>query len=100
MESVFSYGTLQDQQVQQEVLGRLVEGAPDSLAEYATELIEIEGKQFLCSIPSADKNLSGKCLEVSKAELQKIDAYEGKDYVRVKKILQSGTSAWVYVRPE
>ncbi len=100
MDKVFSYGTLKDRPVQHTLLGRFVRGIADALVGYTTELIEIEEKQFLRAIPSADKKLSGKCLEVSKAELQKIDIYEGKEYIRVKKILQSGSSAWVYVRPE
>lgn len=100
MEQIFSYGTLQDQRVQRELFGCLIEGREDVLAGYTTEPIEIEGKQFLRAIPLADNNLSGKCLAVSKAELQKVDVYEGKNYIRVKQSLRSGISAWIYVRPE
>lgn len=100
MERVVSYGTLQEQRIQKKILGRLVEGTADSLAGYTTELIEIDKKQFVRAVLLADKILHGTCLVVSKTELQRLDAYEGKDYVRVKKILSSGTSAWVYVQPK
>ena len=100
MQNVFCYGTLKNKDVQYNVLGRSVEGFTDSLEGHTTERIDIGGSLFLRAIPSANGELSGKRFACSESELQKIDEYEGKDYVRTKKILQSGIKAWIYVRPE
>lgn len=100
MENIFCYGTLENKSVEHKVLGRFAEEVKDSLAEYTTEHINIDGESFLRAIPSANEELSGKRFVCSEHELQKMDEYEGKDYARVKNTLRSGIVAWVYVRPE
>jgi len=49
-------------------------------------------------IPNKNKIVSGFIIEISNDELKKIDEYEGVEYKRVEIVLQSGISAWVYLK--
>ena len=100
MESVFSYGTLMDPRVQRRVIGRLVEGRPDVLAGHRREVIVLDGVSYPIAVPDPDQAIAGHVIEVTGPELKRIDRYEGREYVRVRVRLQSGTWAWVYRAPE
>jgi gamma-glutamylcyclotransferase (GGCT)/AIG2-like uncharacterized protein YtfP len=104
---LFSYGTLQEDEVQLELFGRRLAGSKDVLKGYKTAPIEIRdelfdiqvGQQYLIAVPSTDENdtVDGTALEVSEAEILRADRYEPKEYRRVSVRLESGKRAWVYV---
>jgi len=106
---LFSYGTLQQADVQRATFGRLLEGAPDALVGFKQELVEItdsevlakSGKRFhpivVRSANPADR-VSGTVFEVTPGELTAADEYEVDDYERVSAPLESGLQAWVYVK--
>ena len=96
-ELLFVYGTLRDQQVQLDIIGRLVQGTPDAILGYGTSTITIEDCVYPILVPALDGIVEGEVLRVSKDELDKIDVYETDDYQRVKVKLKSGTEAWVYI---
>lgn len=109
LEYLFSYGTLQQADVQLSSFGRLLQGAEDALVGYKTEMVEItdpdvlakSGKRFHpIGMPSTDPKdqVSGMVFTVTKAELAGADAYEVSDYKRIETILVSGIKAWVYVQ--
>lgn len=100
MQKIFTYGTLQDPEVQLRVLGRTVDGRPDKLQGFAISTIEIDGKTYPIAIPDAASLLEGKILEVADDDLPKLDEYETEAYVRKKVRLESGEEAWVYRQPE
>lgn len=109
MERLFSYGTLQQDEVQRATFGRLLKGAPDALIGFKQELVEItdadvlakSGKRFhpivMYSGDAADR-VDGTVFEITVAELAAADAYEVADYERIAVTLASGAGAWVYVR--
>jgi gamma-glutamylcyclotransferase (GGCT)/AIG2-like uncharacterized protein YtfP len=99
-ELLFVYGSLRDQQVQLDIIGRLVQGTPDAILGYNTATITIEDCVYPILVPAPDGMVEGEILRVSKDELDKIDVYESEDYQRVKVKLRSGTVAWVYRQPE
>lgn len=99
MEILFSYGSLQYTNVQSEILGQYLHGVHDALLGYTTESIDIDGVPYLRAIPSKKDTLHGTRYLLSEKELRKIDAYEGASYTRLKKFLQSGIEAWIYIRP-
>ena len=105
---LFSYGTLQKQQVQIDLFGRVLEGWPDILKNYKVSPIEITDEAFLAkdeeknqltAIPSPDKNHSirGTVFEVTEEELLHADKYEPAGYKRILVRLASGKKAWLYV---
>lgn len=108
-ERLFSYGTLQQENVQHAQFGRVLGGAPDALVGFKQELVEItdpdvlakSGKRFhpivMRSNDDADR-VAGTVFTVSPEELLAADAYEVADYERVAVTLASGISAWVYVK--
>jgi gamma-glutamylcyclotransferase (GGCT)/AIG2-like uncharacterized protein YtfP len=109
MENLFSYGTLQLAQVQQEVFGRTLEMQPDALVGYKKEKIKIrvesvinlsgEEEHVIISYSGNDSDIiEGVVLSVAEEELKHADEYETDDYTRVEVRLLSGKSSWVYVK--
>jgi gamma-glutamylcyclotransferase (GGCT)/AIG2-like uncharacterized protein YtfP len=107
-ERLFSYGTLRQDEVQLATFGRLLHGAPDALAGFAQEMVEItdpgvlakSGKQFHPIVRRTDvasDRIAGAVFEITPEELAAADAYEVDDYARVEATLASGLRAWVYV---
>ncbi len=95
---IFTYGTLMDKEVQLRIWGRLTPGIADSLSGYAKSEIETSAGKYPLIIPDATNSVSGSIIEISGAELKKIDEYEGSEYKRVKIITDKGESAWVYIK--
>lgn len=93
---LFIYGTLREPQVQLTVIGRLVEGSPDQLAGYKISGIILDGVPYPLIIPAEESTVNGEVIEITGAELEKIDIYEGEAYQRVTVTLLSGRQAWVY----
>jgi GNAT superfamily N-acetyltransferase len=97
MPLLFSYGTLQQEDVQWSALGRLLEGEPDELPGFALSAgrtghgnVVFDGRQ--------DSRVPGTLYEITDAELAAADLYEQRDqYQRIAVTLSSGKQAWVYV---
>ncbi len=96
MESLFVYGTLMLPEVQEAVIGRRVVGRPDRLAGFRRSTIRLGGNEYPIIHPAADGMVDGVVLEVTPAELRRIDAYETSAYRRTRVRLVSGMEAWVY----
>jgi len=108
MPLLFSYGTLQQESVQQSTFGRLLTGHADALVGYNQSLVRIEAAAILAASGlshhpivrfsgGTQDRVEGTVFEISDAELAQADAYEVSDYQRVLAPLASGTQAWVYV---
>ncbi|NDV61940.1 gamma-glutamylcyclotransferase [Puniceicoccales bacterium CK1056] len=108
MERLFSYGTLQQENVQLETFGRKLFGIKDALPGYTLEEIAIKnpevikrsGKIFhpmLRKSGNPNDAVQGTVFEITQAELMKADQYEVDDYKRVMEMFRSGFSAWVYI---
>jgi|SRR6185369_2808790 gamma-glutamylcyclotransferase (GGCT)/AIG2-like uncharacterized protein YtfP len=107
-EELFTYGTLQLEEVQLATFGRVLEGRPDALPGYRLVTIAIKDEAFVLHSGSAQhRNLQftgdtsdlveGRVFVLTKDELERSDNYEPEDYGRVQVELQSGTKAWVYL---
>jgi gamma-glutamylcyclotransferase (GGCT)/AIG2-like uncharacterized protein YtfP len=106
--ALFSYGTLQQREVQIANYGRQLDGEPDALIGYRLEqlaiddpkVVEVSGKP-LHTIARATGDprdrISGMVFELTEAELDSTDRYETKAYFRVEASLESGRRAFVYV---
>ena len=110
-EFIFSYGTLQNEKVQQALFGRTVPLLTDNLPGYKSIAIEITDSAFLSKgespyqhtlVESGNSNdiIQGSVLEITREELLIIDSYEPANYKRIKVMLQSGKEAWIYVATE
>ena len=106
-EYLFSYGTLQKEQVQLALFGRALTGDRDILKGFRRDAIEITDELFLSkgeekeqtiAVHSDDLNdlIEGMAFELSMEEISIADKYEPLDYKRVKVKLESGKEAWVY----
>ena len=108
--SLFSYGTLQQPQVQIANYGRTLSGTPDMLRGYRLaplqisdpHVVAVSGKAvhtIACATGNAEDLIPGMLFEISDSELQSTDAYEVDAYARIEVVLDSGRTAWVYVGP-
>ncbi|WP_159011583.1 gamma-glutamylcyclotransferase family protein [Bradyrhizobium sp. S69] len=106
---LFSYGTLQQDEVQLSSFGRLLDGQEDAMVGYRQSLVEItepevirtSGKRFHPIVEASDNpgdEVKGKVFRITDTELKAADDYEVADYKRIQVLLRSGNSAWVYVR--
>ncbi len=98
MEYLFTYGTLQDEQVQQYIFNRTLFGKRDFLPGFKRMENAVYGRYplVLQTHDPADY-VEGKVYELTEPELKKADVYETAAYKRMKMPLRSGVSAWVYV---
>ena len=107
MEKLFSYGTLQQANVQLKTFGRIFDGKGDVLPGYVLSDIKIKDKNvietsgtdihpILKYTGNSNDEVEGIVFEITQSELNQSDNYEVDEYKRILATLKSGTSAWVY----
>jgi len=105
---LFSYGTLQQPEVQLDTFGRLIDAHDDVLPGYTIDYAEIDDPRvvelsglsvhpILRETGNARDKVVGKALHVTEDELEAADEYEVEIYRRAAVTLASGRTAWVYV---
>ena len=108
-EHLFSYGTLQREEVQLQTFGRRLTGRADSLPGFGVEMLKIEDESVISASGKTHHpivvytgvitdEVMGMVFIISERELQLADDYEVSDYERVSVVLSSGTQAWVYIK--
>ena len=109
MPLLFSYGTLQQEDVQLSTFGRLLQGQSDELPGFEPSLVRIEDPHVVAASGKThhanvtfngrhDSRVSGTVFEITDAELAAADRYEQlAAYKRVAGLLASGKQAWVYM---
>ncbi|MEU1972790.1 gamma-glutamylcyclotransferase family protein [Microbacterium sp. NPDC019599] len=105
---LFSYGTLQNPDVQLTTFGRHLEGEDDVLPGYTVDYAEIADTRVVDlsglavhPVVRATGNprdkVVGKAIYVTEDELDAADEYEVSLYRRISVVLASGRTAWAYV---
>lgn len=98
MEYLFTYGTLQDPQVQEYIFGRFLKGMPDALLGFKKMENAVYGRYpLVLQTNNYQDKVNGQVYEVTEDDLKKADIYETSAYKRKKFPLESGGTAWVYV---
>lgn len=109
MPLLFSYGSLQQEEVQLATFGRKLAGEFDLLTGYEPALVRITDpavaerlkKTHHDNIKSTGddwSNVQGMAFEMTEDELTKADGYEAQyNYTRIQVTLNSGNTAFVYV---
>lgn len=109
MNKLFSYGTLQFEQVQKDTFGRILKGQKEVLEGYQVQdlritdqgVIESSGTDIhpiLVSTGFSSDTVEGVLFEVTDQELAHADKYEVSDYKRVELNFKSGETGFAYVR--
>jgi len=97
MPLLFSYGTLQQDDVQLATFGRLLQGHHDELPGFTLVPAGVMPHANVTFTGRPDHRVSGMVFEVTDAELAAADRYEAQDaYARRSVTLASGRQAWVY----
>jgi len=108
MPLLFSYGTLQQEDVQRAIFGRLLSGEADELVGYERALLQVDDDGVVATSGSThhpivrpcertDSRVAGTVFEITDEELANADRYEVDAYRRIATELASGKIAWVYV---
>ena len=108
MPLLFSYGTLQQANVQLATFGRLLTGSEDQLLGFEQSTMRIDDPSVVALsgkthhpivrfTGNASDRVAGTVFEVSDSELAMADEYEVKTYARVSARMATGRDAWVYV---
>ncbi len=106
---LFSYGTLQQENVQVETYGRILRGVKSVLRGYSLQHIHITNPDVVATSalefhPIAIKTgnpldeIAGMLFEITDEELAFTDQYEVEDYQRVQETFEDHGKAWVYVQ--
>ncbi|WP_431824340.1 gamma-glutamylcyclotransferase family protein [Burkholderia sp. F1] len=107
-EQLFSYGTLQLEQVQLATFGRKLDGRADVMPGYAMTMVKIDDPEVVATSGKTHHpvvaytghpgdQVTGTVFAITREELQHADDYEVDAYRRDRVALASGVSAWVYV---
>ena len=102
MEKLFTYGSLQQDDIQENLFGRTLQGTPETLIGYVLKEIEIEEEFGLVKYPiitethQPEDTINGIVYTITTNELRQCDLYEGLHYKRVEVHLQSDQKAWAY----
>jgi gamma-glutamylcyclotransferase (GGCT)/AIG2-like uncharacterized protein YtfP len=109
-ETLFSYGTLRQEDVQLATFGRRLASRPDALVGYALQIVKTVDGSFAAKNGAHQRTLKftgtaadvveGEALSLTRQELEQADNYEPDDYERVRIQLRSGLDAWVYLRTD
>lgn len=105
---LFSYGTLQQRDVQLATFGRELRGTADSLVGFGQSMVRIDDPEVVKTSGKThhpivrhtgieSDRIAGTVFEITDEELANADKYEVSDYKRVAAPLASGRTAWVYV---
>ena len=95
---LFTYGTLQEREVQLGVFARPLNGFEDELPSYIISDQKIADLYpTLQHTGKAEDSIKGQVYTLSHQELQKADVYEGEAYERIEIQLASGKKAWAYI---
>jgi hypothetical protein len=109
MPNLFSYGTLQKEQVQIETFGRILKGEKDILSAYIIEMLEITDPEVLRKSDqkyhpilvfsgNPEDEVEGVLFEVTAEEILKADAYEVDEYKRIETVFRSGKTGFIYIQ--
>ena len=102
MEKIFAYGSLQNEDIQKDLFGRILEGTPQTLIGYIVKEIQIEEEFGLVRYPiitqteKPEDTINGMVYSITTKELHQSDLYEGLHYKRIEVHLQSDQKAWAY----
>ncbi|HQE34688.1 MAG TPA: gamma-glutamylcyclotransferase [Flavobacterium alvei] len=102
MIQLFTYGTLQHDDVQENLFGRVLTGTPEKLIGYVLKRIQIEEEFGIVQYPVIVETnneadfIDGIVYELTEQELNQADLYEGLHYKRVEVHLHSNQKAWAY----
>lgn len=102
MEKLFAYGSLQNEDIQKDLFGRILDGTPETLIGYVVKQIQIEEEFGIVHYPIITETqdvadtIHGMVYLVSSMEMRQTDLYEGLHYRRVEVQLQSNQKAWAY----
>ena len=95
---LFTYGTLQERDVQLGVFSRPLTGFEDDLPLYIiSDTMVADLYPTLHYTGQKEDIIKGRVYTLSHQELQKADIYEGEAYERIQIQLASGKKAWAYI---
>lgn len=93
---VFSYGTLQDPNVQKILTNRFWRGFPAQIKGWKVIELYLTSGTYPCLIPGVDL-IDGFVFELTEDELLLVDAYEGESYQRILSHTIDNLEIYLYI---
>lgn len=101
MKKLFAYGTLLNERVQTEVIGRVLGGSPAQVDGYRIlPNYVVNGVEYPIAVRDKAGTITGKWFDVTDTELELLDRYETNDYIRAVLKTIDGTEVHMYVKPQ
>lgn len=95
---LFTYGTLQEDEVQLSLFSRRLNGESASITGYIISPTKIANRYPTLAYTKIKTDiLVGKVYVLTQAELEKVDQYEGEAYKRIQVVIESGKKVWAYI---
>lgn len=98
VDKLFVYGTLRFSHIQQQILGRTIEGQADMLPDFMKSKIKIDKKNYPIAVYYPGRYIKGLVLSIEDNELSLLDKYETNAYRREQVNLKSGQTTWAYIK--
>lgn len=96
MPLLFSYGTLQQEDVQRSTFGRRLDGHRDELPSYERSRFATHANVTVTG--NEESRVPGTVFEITGTELAAADVFEAQfSYERIAVTLASGQEAWLYI---
>ena len=96
---VFVYGTLVNDVIRKNAIGRIVPGIPTTLDGYdSSQIIIIENESYQAAEKNIECSIKGLMIELTDEEIWKLDVYETDAYKREEVELTNGIKAWTYLK--
>lgn len=98
LEYLFTYGTLQEDEIQRILFKRKLKGNKEALVGFILSPNKVYGRYPTISRTNDTMDVvEGMAYKISALELERVDVYEGEGYERHKVVLASGKTAWTYM---
>jgi gamma-glutamylcyclotransferase (GGCT)/AIG2-like uncharacterized protein YtfP len=97
MPNLFIYGSLQNNEVQMHLFGRLCPKEDATLEDYKmVDFLDNDNQIYPTIEKEKGSSVVGKLITLTEEELKKADNYEGGQYKRIEVTLVGGQRTWVY----
>lgn len=96
--NLFVYGTLNDPNFLNSILGKSPRMVVDQLLDFCQDFVFIDGESYPNIYKCQGGVISGSLISgLSESDLLKLDLYEGNKYRRIQVRLKSGNLSQVYI---
>jgi gamma-glutamylcyclotransferase (GGCT)/AIG2-like uncharacterized protein YtfP len=96
MPQLFVYGSLLEESVLKQVIGRMPVSTTGTVKGFRKDTIHIDGEDWFIAVPDVRMSMLGKFLTLDASELILLDEWEGPEYQRQ----EINDDVYIYAQPD